>query len=303
MITSIRVLVAVGATLAALGPAGPAHAAHGSLECFAEVPGVTPRGVPTTFTYDDGRATSENRGPDDLGYQPRDVAYPHDVGGGADRAGRTAPVTSHWFTLSGDQLREVTEVDIRDRRGVLIAAEYRTRVVRRHWEGVRQISIGRDRDHLYVLTNTDQLLQYRISGQDGSTTVKLAATVGTGFGTIGTLEYARTVTTGDGARSDVFLTTDADTGALVELTIPVDAPTTYSRTVLATEGWLEMRSAGRTASCINARSGRSYDGIVGVDVDGQVLLWTDRDAKDGSGEDIVARGVLKSDWKPMAYSD
>jgi hypothetical protein len=302
MHTSIRVLVAAGATLAALGPAGPAHA-RGSLECFAEVPGVTPRGVPTTFTYDDGRATSENRGPDDLGYQPRDVAYPHDVGGGADRAGRTAPVTSHWFTLSGDQLREVTEVDSRDRRGVLIAAEYRTRVVRRHWEGVRQISIGRDRDHLYVLTNTDQLLQYRISGQDGSTTVKLAATVGTGFGTIGTLEYARTVTTGDGARSDVFLTTDADTGALVELTIPVDAPTTYSRTVLATEGWLEMRSAGRTASCINARSGRSYDGIVGVDVDGQVLLWTDRDAKDGSGEDIVARGVLKSDWKPMAYSD
>jgi hypothetical protein len=302
MLTSIRVLVAAAATLAALGPAGSAHA-RGSLECFAEVPGVTPRGVPTTFTYDDGRATSESRGPDDLGYQPRDVAYPHDVDGGADRSGRPTPVTSHWFTLSGDQLREVTEVDQRDARGLLIAAEYRTRVVRRNWEGVRQISIGRDRDHLYVLTNTDQLLQYRLSGKDGRTTVKLAATVGTGFGTIGTLEYARTVSDGAGSRSDVFLTTDADTGALVELTIPVDAPTAYSRTVLATEGWLEMRSVGRTASCINARSGRSYDGIVGVDLDGQVLLWTDRDAKDGSGEDIVPRGVLKGDWKPMAYSD
>jgi hypothetical protein len=230
------------------------------------------------------------------------VAYPHDVGGGYGRFG-PAPVTSHWFTLSGDQLREVTEVDRRDARGLLVAAEYSTQVVRRHWEGVRQISIGRDRDHLYALTNTDQLLQYRLSGKDGSTNVKLAATVGTGFGTIGTLEYARTVTDDNGARSDVFLTTDADSGALVELTIPVDEPTAYSRTVLATEGWIDMRSVGRTASCINPRSGRSYDGIVGVDVDGQVLLWTDRDAKDGSGEDIVPRGVLKAEWKPMAYSD
>ena len=297
-----RVAAVGAAAIALMGLAGPVEA-RGSLECFAEVPGVTPRGVPTTFTYDDGRATSENRGPDDLGYQPRDVAYSHDLDGGADRAGRPASVTSHWFTLSGDQLREVTEVDRRDARGVLLAAEYRTRVVRRHWEGVRQISIGRDRDHLYVLTNTDQLLQYRLTGKDGSTTVKLAATVGTGFGTVGTLEYARTVTGDDGARSDVFLTTDADTGALVELTIPVDTPTAYSRTVLATEGWLDMRSVGRTASCINARSGRSYDGIVGVDVDGQVLLWTDRDARDGSGEDIVPRGVLKAEWKPMAYSD
>jgi hypothetical protein len=296
-----RVAAVGAAAIALMGLAGPVEA-RGSLECFAEVPGVTPRGVPTTFTYDDGRSASVNRGPDDLGYQPRDVAYPHDVDGGRDRSSRPTSVTSHWFTLSGDQLREVTEVDRRDARGLLVAAEYRTRVVRRHWEGVRQISIGRDRDHLYVLTNTDQLLQYRLSGQEGSTTVKLAATVGTGFGSVGTLEYARTVTD-DGARSDVFLTTDADTGALVELSIPVDAPTAYSRAVLATEGWIDMRSVGRTASCINARSGRSYDGIVGVDVDGRVLLWTDRDAKDGSGEDIVPRGVLKDDWKPMAYSD
>jgi hypothetical protein len=296
-------VAAVGAVaITLLGIAGPVEA-RGSLECFAEVPGVTVRGVPTTFTYDDGRATSEKRGPDDLGYQPRDVAYAHELGGTANLLGAPEPVTSHWFTLSGDQLREVTEVDRRDRRGLLLAAEYRSRVVRRHWEGVRQISIGQDRNHLYVLTNTDQLLQYRLSGKGGSATVKLAATVGIGFGTIGTLEYARTVTDADGARADVFIATDAETGALVELTIPTDDPTAYSRTVLATEGWDEMRSVGRTASCINARSGRSYDGIVGVDLDGQVLLWTDRDAEDGSGDDIVPRGVLKRDWKPMAYSD
>lgn len=302
MLPSIRVLVAAAATLAAVVPAGPAHG-RGSLECFAEVPGVTPRGVPTTFTYDDGKATSVNRGPDDLGYQPRDVAHSHQVGESDRLVGAPEPVTSHWFTVSGDQLREVTEVDRRDPRGLLIAAEYRTHLVRRHWEGVRQISIGQDRDHLYVLTNTDQLLQYRLVGRDGNTTVKLAATVGIGFGTIGTLEYARTVTADDGAVSDVFLATDADTGELLELTIPTAEPTAYTRTVLATEGWAEMRSVGRTASCINTRSGRSYDGIVGVDLDGQVLMWTDRDAEDGVGDDIVSRGVLKGDWKPMAYSD
>jgi len=301
MLTSMRVLVAAAATLGALAPSGPAQA-RGSLECFAEVPGVTPRGVPTTFTYDDGQATSVNRGPDDLGYQPRDVAYPHEVSESRRFGGAPTQVTSHWFTLSGDQLREVTEVDRRDPRGLLLAAEYRTHVVRRNWAGVRQMSIGQDRDHLYVLTNTDQLLQYRLSGQDGNTTVKLAATVGIGFGTIGALAYARTVID-DGARSDVFLATDADSGELVELTIPTDDPTAYVRTVLAAEGWGELRAVGRTASCLNTRSGRSYDGIVGVDLDGRVLMWTDRDAADGVGDDIVSRGVLEADWRPMAYSD
>ena len=32
-------------------------------------------------------------------------------------------------------------------------------------------------------------------------------------------------------------------------------------------------------------------------------LWTDRDSRDGQGNDIVERGMLKDDWRPMAYSD
>ncbi len=294
---------AVGATaLALLGVAGPVEA-RGSLECYAEVLGATPRGVPTTFRYDDGDTSSEARGPDDLGYQPRDVAYPHDTSNGAPRvAARPTEVTSYWFTLSGDELREVTEVDRRDAHGLLVSADYNTRVVRRHWDGVRQMSIGQNRDLLYVLTNNDQLLRYRLSGVGGNATAKFSGTVGVGFGTIGTFEYARTISV-DGVGADVFLATDADSGELMELTIPVDEPTAYTRTVLATEGWTELRSVGRTASCINTRSGRSYDGIVGVDMDGRVQLWTDRDSQDGVGDDIVARGVLKGSWKPMSYSD
>ncbi len=282
--------------------AAPAQA-RGFLDCYAEVPGVTARGVPTTYRFENGHGASQNRGPGTLGYQPRDIAYPHHPADGASPAasGPTA-VTSYWFTLAGSELREVREVDRRDARGLLLSASYRTRVVRKHWEGVRQISVGRGRDDLYVLTNTDQLLRYRLSGADGNTTARLDDTVGIGFGSIGTFEYARSTAAG-GEPADVFLATDADTGELLELTIPVLDPTAYTRTVLATAGWGELRSAGRTASCLNPRSGRSYDGIVTVDLDGNIRLWTDRNARDGDGSDIVRRGVLKAAWKPMAYGD
>jgi hypothetical protein len=275
--------------------------ARGSVECFASVPGATARGVPTTFRYEDGRTFSEKRGPDDLGYQPRDIANPHYA-----KAGRVSTmrqtVRSYWFTLSGNQLREVTEVDRRDGHGVLLSAEYHTHVVRKHWSGVRQISIGKDRDHLYALTNTDQLLRYRLTGKNGNASAKLDATVGIGFGTLGTFEYARTVTILGGA-FDVFLATDADSGELLEYTIPVASPTSYLRTVLATGGWADLRSAGRTASCLNPGSGRTYDGIVAVDVAGSVHLWSDRDGSDGVGIDIVDRGVIKSRWRPTPYND
>jgi hypothetical protein len=295
-----RAAAAAATALALLGLAGPVEARE-SIECFASVPGVTARGVPTTLRYEDGRSSNEKRGPDALGYQPRDIAHPHFTKG-VKPAARQANVRSYWFTLSGKQLREVKEIDRRDANGLFVSAEYETRVVRKNWSAVRQISIGRDRDHLYVLTNTGQLLRYRITGKDGNASVKYDATVGIGFGSIGTFEYARTLSI-LGSPFDVFLATDADSGELLEYTIPVTAPTAYVRTVLGTSGWADMRSASRQASCLNPNSGRTYDAIVGVDVSGAVRLWTDRDGDDGLGMDIVDRGVIKSRWKPMPYSD
>ena len=195
-----------------LGLVGPAEAG-GSLECFAEVPGMTARGVPATFHYESGAASTIKRGPGRLGYQPRDVAFPHHADGLA------AATKSYWFTLSGSQLREVTEIDRRDAQGNLVSSDYHTRVVGKHWEGARQISIGRNRAYLYVLTNTDQLVRYRLRGKDGETAARYDQVVGTGFGTIGTFGYSRTITA-LGARIDVFLATDADTGALLEFAIP-----------------------------------------------------------------------------------
>jgi hypothetical protein len=300
--------IVVGAWAAVAAPASGGSQVAGSqrhsLECHAYVHGVTPRGVPVTFRYDDGTVVNESRGPDALGYQPRDLAYPHYAGAGlATAAHRAARITSYWFTLSGNQLSEVTEVDRRDKRGVLVSAEYFTRVVRKNWAGARQISIGEDRDYLYALTNTDQLLRYRLTGKDGNTNAVLDQVVGVGFAAIGTWEYTRSFTDDAGARSDVFLATDADSGELLEFTIPQDDPTSYTRTVLQETGWTDLRSAGRLASCLNPTSGRSYDGIVGVDLEGTVRLWTDRDSRDGLGDDIVGRGVLKDAWKPMAYGD
>jgi hypothetical protein len=281
--------------VALLGPVGPA-AARESLECFAEVSGVTARGVPATFHYEDGTATTIKRGPDRLGYQPRDVAFPHHVDALAATSKR------YWFTLSGSQLREVTEVDRRDAQGRLLAAEYHTHVVGKHWQGARQITIGRNRAYLYVLTNTDLLVRYRLSGKDGNASAKFDQVVGAGFGSIGTLEYTRTITA-LGARIDVFLATDADTGSLVELVIPKDDPTMYARRVLAESGWWDMRTAGRSASCLNPKNGDTYDAIVAVDSTGAVRLWTDRDGDDSDGSDIVEWGVLKGSWKPMPYND
>jgi hypothetical protein len=257
--------------------------------------------VPTTLRYEDGQSSSERRGPDDLGYQPRDIAHPHYATTGKLTA-RRANVRSYWFTLSGQQLREVAEVDRRDAQGVLVSAKYNTRIVRKHWSKVRQISIGRDRDYLYVLTNSGDLLRYRLTGRDGNTSVRFDTTIGAGFGTVATFEYSRTIAV-LGARLDVFLATDADSGELIEYTIPVTSPTTYTRTVLASGEWYDLRSAGRTASCIDTHSGMSYDGIVAVDVNGAVHLWTDRDGSDGLGNDIVDRGVIKGHWRPMSYSD
>ena len=216
---------------------------HG-LECHAYVHGVTARGVPVTFRYDDGKAVTEKRGPDDLGYQPRDLALPHYPGAGsAPAAHRAARVTSYWFTLSGTQLREVTEVDRRNQRGVLVSAEYRTRVVRKNWAR-RPPDLDRPGPRLiYALTNTDQLLRYRLTGDDGNATAMLDQVVGVGFAAIGTFEYTRSFTDDDGVRSDVFLATDADSGELLEFTIPQDDPTAYTRTVLQPTGWTDMRSA------------------------------------------------------------
>jgi hypothetical protein len=273
------------------------------MECYATVTGMTATGVPATLHYENGTVFTERRGPDSLGYQPRDVAYPHHATGGQVAARTNGPteVTSYWFTVAGSQLREVTEVDRRDAQGRLIGSTYRTRALRKHWAAVRQISIGLDRARLYVLTNDDELLRYRIRGKNGDARVTFDQVVGTGFGTIGTFEYVRTLTA-LGLRTDVFLATDADSGALLELAIPKDDPTTYTRTVLADTGWWDMRMAGRTASCVSG-GGHLSGAIVGVGLDGVVRLWTDREPADGDGSDISEWGVLKAGWKPLAYSD
>ena len=287
-----------------LGAVGTASAGE-LLECVATVPGVTARGVPTTFRYSDGRAYSQKRGPDVLGYQPRDIAFPHRATATATLVGRASSLVttqrSYWFTLSGQQLREVIEVDRFDGKGQLLSADYRSRLVRKRWSGVRQMTIGQGRKYLYVLTNKDQLQRYRFVGKQGDASVRFDATIGTGFGTLGSFEYARTVTI-LGSKHDVFLATDADSDELLEYTISVSNPTSYRRTVLDQGGYADLRAASRTASC-EGLGGNTYDAIVAVDVFGDVHMWTDRNGSDGDGNDIVDRGVIKDAWRPLAYGN
>jgi hypothetical protein len=282
-------------------PGASATAAREDLDCVATVPGVTARGIPTTFRYNDGRTSSQRRGPDALGYQPRDIALPHHATSSSSAALRGTTTRSYWFTLSGQQLREVIEVDRLDAQGKFLSADYRSRLVRKRWSGVRQMSIGQGRKFLYVLNNKDQLLRYKFSGKNGNAWVQLNATIGSGFGNLGTFEYARTISI-LGTKHDVFLATDADSDELLEYTIPLSNPSSYRRTVLGQGGWADMRAAGRSVSCVGSGGG-TYDGIVAVDYAGTVHLWTDRNGSDGLGTDIVDRGIIKSDWRPMPYSN
>ncbi len=310
MLATRRVAAASAVAITQLAmPAGalPTASAGEPLACTATVPGVTARGVPTTFTYVDGKTASLKRGPDALGYQPRDIALPHYVASNA----RTTPALSaaravstkrsFWFTLSGQQLREVVEVDRRDASGKLLSADYRTRLVRKGWSGIRQMTIGQGRKYLYVLNNKDQLQRYRFSGRQGNASVRFDATVGSGFGTLGSFEYARTISI-LGSKYDVLLATDADSDELLEYTVSVTNPTSYRRTVLDQGGWADLRAASRTASCAGL-GGMTYDAIVGVDVFGDVHIWSDRDGDDGVGIDIDDRGVVKESWRPLAYSN
>src|SRR5688572_2394755 len=88
-----------------VAPAGAsAAAAIEDLDCVATVPGVTARGMPTTFRYNDGKTSSQRRGPDDIGYQPRDIARPHLATTSTLAAAGGTTTRSYWFTLSGQQL-------------------------------------------------------------------------------------------------------------------------------------------------------------------------------------------------------
>ncbi len=302
--------VAITQVAGPLGMVAGVSAAVDGLDCVAIVPGVTARGIPTTFHYDDGDTSSRRRGPDTLGYQPRDIALPHRAtthifyrthGFEGRVYGRVTRKRSYWFTLSGQQLREVIEISRLDGKGRLLSTDYRTRLVRKRWSGIRQMSIGQGRKYLYVLDNKDRLLRYRIRGTDGNTSVRLNANLGGGFGTLGSFEYARTITI-LGVKHDVFIATDADRDELLEYTIPVNNPTAYRRTVLDQGGWADLRTTSRAASC-DGVGGNDYDAIVGVDVYGAVHLWTDRNGADGNGNDIVDRGIIKARWRPLAYGN
>jgi hypothetical protein len=120
--------VAIALLVAPMGAGTPASGLE-PLDCQATVPGVTARGLPTTFRYDDGRTSSQRRGPDTLGYQPRDIAFAHR----STSLKLSATTRSYWFTLSGQQLREVIETNKRDAQGRLLSTDYRTRLVKKGW--------------------------------------------------------------------------------------------------------------------------------------------------------------------------
>ena len=291
------------ASSAASGSAPAATSVLDGLECHAYVPGVTVRGVPATFRYDDGKVVTEKRGPDDLGYQPRDLALPH-YPGCRDCLGRAS--CGEGLQLLVHPLRQPVARSHGDRPARSATAYclggYTTRLVRKNWSGARQISIGQDRDFMYVLTNTDQLLRY---GSPARTATPREARPGGRFGLrrIGTFEYTRSFTDDEGMRSDVFLAPPRRLGRAAGVHDPARRPDGV-HPERASAPRLDRHAFGGPAGVVPEpeqravvrRHRRSRPG-------GCVRLWTDRDSHDGEGNDIFERGVLKDAWRPMAYSD
>ena len=192
------------------------------------------------------------------------------------------------------------------RAGYLVSSDYHTRVVGKHWEGARQISIGRRSRPTSTCSPTPtSSCGTGCRARTARRAARYDQVVGTG------LRHHRHVRVlphdhRPGRALDVFLATDADSGALLEFAIP------SGRTRRRTPAGCWRRAAGgdirasgadgvvhepEERALVRRRSSRSTS-------TGAVLLWTDR-RRDGRrrASDIAEWGVLKPFWKPMPYSD
>ena len=266
---------------------------------------MTARGVPATFHYEGGPADHREAraGPPRLP-APRHRLPPPGAGGlvGTAEGGPGHQLLVHPVGLPAARGHRDRPARRAGQPG--LARTTTPASSRKHWEGARQISIGTNRDRTSTCSPTaTSCCATDLHGKDGDT-----PRGSTRSSARGSAPSARSSTPHDhrprALRIDVFLATDADTGALLEFAIPRDEPTTYART-----------GAGRQRLVRHPH--RRADGVVpepeerahstarssAVDITGAVRLWTDRRPSDGDGSDIAEWGVLKPSWKPMPYSD
>ena len=241
-------------------PAGARRPGRGRRELAGVLRGGagrdSPRCAGTTFTLRRRRRPrSENRGPDDLGYQPRDVAYPHDLDAGTGRATarRRSPATGS--RCPAPSCGRSPRSTVATRADVLVSAEYRTRVVRQALGG-RPPDLHRAGPRPPVRPH-----QHRPAASSTGSRARTAARPSScdhrRHG-VRHDRHARVRPHGHRRRRRRAPTSSwpptPTPARCVELRDPES--TTRRRTPAPCwppSGWIDMRSVGRTASCMNAR--------------------------------------------------
>lgn len=288
-----RTLIGAAAVAALVaGSAAPAFAAADPAvpaDCGVNASAYSDAGVPTHYGYENGATSVTTTKELALTFKP--TAWVN-IGGSGDT---TYPQVfkSGNFAISPDgtlNFVRTTGQQLSQRKWNYTIT---TTAASTGWTGVRGLTVGYP--YLYALT-ANGLDRYTYSS-DGAAPVAAGTVATTGFATVANLSYDREITLASGGSADVLLATDSSTGALIEITVPQDAPGSWTRTTLKSTGFANITSLN-TGWC--ASGGRP---LLGIESDGDAFVWWDPNSTDGSGADLRGGTTrVASKWKLTAFS-
>lgn len=287
--------------LALAGAVGAAPSASASLtvpqDCYAQTFGAEADGAMTTLQVEKGATRRTALTPGNLGYQARDLTGW--VSGKGDYWDATHwDYTSWMFGLDGSRLTEITMRERRD--GGPISTTFATKTVAATgWSTIRQAVTSSDADVLYGLSATG-LYRYNVgfSSVNGTTVNGRTVINDTGWASIKTLAFARTIDIASG-KADVLLATTS-TGMLLEYVIPRADPTKWGRYVLRTSGWGGFESLNVGGCGTTASDPRKV--YLGTTDDGNAWTYYDPNGRDFSGANLGTVGKVATAWTTKSYS-
>ncbi|MFC7486093.1 hypothetical protein [Knoellia pratensis] len=301
---------AVGAA-AFVVAASPAHASSGPVPvaavgpaawCSIHLNGVVATGANTgqiTRRFYETRngqpaSTLDRYNPGRLGFVPRGLVT--DPGG----AGGIPAVNSFYLgnSAAGNFYR-ISAVGQNSSEEVKVTATS----VGTSWSAIRTLTTtgsgGSNSNYIYGLSDAGGFYRYQYGPASQAPYGRV--TVGaSGWQVVKTIARTRTVTLpGTTRQADVLLATTTD-GKLVEYTVPLDQPAQWTRVDLKTTSWGGFKAL-HSGDCYNNSGAAVGRILLGVTTAGDVYLYHDKNANDGSGSDVVGYGKISSGWTEKIF--
>lgn len=254
---------------------------------------MTSTGAIVKRQYASGKLTSNTYNPGRLGFVPRGMLGTGS--GGMDFIGEGYLANSADGNLYSVGVSAKTSYN-----DVVITKKS----VNQTWGSIRSLTWGSNLPNgnslLYGLSDANGFYRYQTSA--GSAAPHTRATIGASGWSLNTITYDRTgVVAGTTRKADIFVATSAG-GKLIEYTVPLDNPSQWSSKVLKASTWGGFKAL-QTGDCYNSTTGKvSGRVMIGVLKNGDVNLYFDKVATDGSGADIVGYGKIASGWTEKVYS-